>query len=157
MAGMELRSSAFSDHDLIPRRYARDGENLSPALQWAGVPDGTAELLLLCEDPDAPSGTFLHWLVAGIDPGATGVGEGETPPAGASGPTASANGAGAGRSHRSVTTPPTGTSSASTPWTSRPGCRINQPSTACTAPSTRSPWPAAPRSAPTSGRRTRRL
>jgi len=81
MAGMELRSSAFSDHDFIPRRYARDGENLSPALQWAGVPDGTAELLL-CEDPDAPSGTFLHWLVAGIDPGATGVGEGETPPAG---------------------------------------------------------------------------
>src|SRR6266536_83279 len=82
MAGIALRSSAFSDHDAIPGRYARDGDNVSPALHWSDVPEGTAELLLLCEDPDAPSGTFLHWLVAGIDPTATGVGEGQTPPGG---------------------------------------------------------------------------
>lgn len=82
MAGIELRSSAFSDHDLIPRKYARDGQNVSPALRWSHVPAGTAELLLLCEDPDAPSGTFTHWLVTGIDPAAGGVDEGRTPPGG---------------------------------------------------------------------------
>ncbi len=82
MAGIELRSPAFSDHDLIPGRHAHDGGNVSPALQWSGVPDGTAELVLLCEDPDAPGGTFLHWLVTGIDPASTGVREGQTPPGG---------------------------------------------------------------------------
>jgi len=82
MAGIELRSSAFSDHDLIPRRYSRDGENVSPQLEWSGIPDGTAELVLLCEDPDAPTGTFLHWLVTGIDPASTGVQTGETPKGG---------------------------------------------------------------------------
>jgi Raf kinase inhibitor-like YbhB/YbcL family protein len=79
MAGIELRSSAFSDHDLIPGRHAHDRDNVSPALQWSGVPDGTAELMLLCEDPDAPSGTFLHWLVTGIDPVAAEVAEGQVP------------------------------------------------------------------------------
>jgi Raf kinase inhibitor-like YbhB/YbcL family protein len=82
MAGIELCSPAFSDHDLIPRRHAHDGGNRSPALQWSGVPAGTVELLLLCEDPDAPAGSFLHWLVTGIDPTASGVGEGQTPPGG---------------------------------------------------------------------------
>jgi Raf kinase inhibitor-like YbhB/YbcL family protein len=82
MAGIELRSPAFSDHDLIPGRHAHDRDNISPALQWSGVPDGTAELVLLCEDPDAPSGTFLHWLVTRIDPTSTGVAEGQVPPGG---------------------------------------------------------------------------
>ncbi len=82
MAGVELRSTAFSDHDLIPSRHAHDRDNVSPALQWSGIPAGTSELLLVCEDPDAPRGTFLHWLVTGIDPASTGVGEGRTPPGG---------------------------------------------------------------------------
>lgn len=79
MASIDLRSPAFSDNDLIPGRHAHDRDNVSPALQWSGVPDGTAELVLLCEDPDAPSGTFLHWLVTGIEPAATGVAEGQVP------------------------------------------------------------------------------
>ncbi|MBH5338063.1 YbhB/YbcL family Raf kinase inhibitor-like protein [Streptomyces pactum] len=82
MAGIELRSTAFDDGAFIPRRHAREGDDLSPDLAWSGVPDGTAELLLLCEDPDAPSGTFLHWLVTGIDPGASGVAAGECPAGG---------------------------------------------------------------------------
>lgn len=68
MADIELHSAAFGDHDMIPHRYAKDGENVSPPLTWTGVPDAAAELALLCEDPDAPSGTFVHWLVTGIDP-----------------------------------------------------------------------------------------
>ncbi|RST15914.1 YbhB/YbcL family Raf kinase inhibitor-like protein [Streptomyces sp. WAC05374] len=79
MAGIELRSTAFNDGAFIPRRYAKEGDDVSPALSWSGVPEGTAELLLLCEDPDAPSGTFLHWLVTGIDPACDGVDTGGTP------------------------------------------------------------------------------
>ncbi|AWT46873.1 MULTISPECIES: YbhB/YbcL family Raf kinase inhibitor-like protein [Streptomyces] len=79
MSGIELRSSAFSDHALVPRRYALEGENDSPPLTWSGVPDDTAELVLLCEDPDAPSGTFVHWIVVGIDPRSGGTDTGESP------------------------------------------------------------------------------
>lgn len=76
---IDLRSPAFDDHAPINRHYARDGDNASPALEWSGVPDDAAELAILCEDPDAPSGTFTHWAVAGVDPGASGVPEGSTP------------------------------------------------------------------------------
>ncbi|WP_225850218.1 YbhB/YbcL family Raf kinase inhibitor-like protein [Streptomyces sp. HPF1205] len=93
MAGIGLSSAAFSDHTLIPERYARTGENLSPPLTWTGVPDGTAELLLLCEDPDAPAGTFVHWLVTGIDPVDGGVAPGQVPRGG----TEHANGFGQAR------------------------------------------------------------
>ncbi|MGH3656571.1 MAG: YbhB/YbcL family Raf kinase inhibitor-like protein [Micromonosporaceae bacterium] len=82
MAGIELRSTAFNDNTVIPHKYAHDGQNVSPALEWSGVPDDATELLLLCEDPDAPSGTFLHWLVTGIDPTTGGVAEGRTPQGG---------------------------------------------------------------------------
>jgi Raf kinase inhibitor-like YbhB/YbcL family protein len=75
-AVIELRSPAFNDHTLIPGRFSLDGENVSPPLEWSDVPDGTVELALLCEDPDAPRGTFLHWLVTGIDPSVRSVGEG---------------------------------------------------------------------------------
>src|SRR5947209_7417856 len=63
---LELRSAAFNDHTVIPDRYSYEGRNISPPLEWHGVPDGTQELVLLCEDPDAPSGTFTHWAVTGI-------------------------------------------------------------------------------------------
>jgi Raf kinase inhibitor-like YbhB/YbcL family protein len=76
---IELRSAAFSDHTPIPNRYSYEGGNLSPPLEWDGIPDGTAELVLLCEDPDAPSGTFTHWVVTNISPSATGVAEGTLP------------------------------------------------------------------------------
>jgi Raf kinase inhibitor-like YbhB/YbcL family protein len=76
MAGIEPRNPAFSDHDLIPRRYAKDGGNVSPPLAWSGVPAGTRELVLVCEDPDAPAGTFLHWLLTGIDPRSGGAAAG---------------------------------------------------------------------------------
>ncbi|MFF7244325.1 YbhB/YbcL family Raf kinase inhibitor-like protein [Embleya sp. NPDC008237] len=82
MAGIALGSAAFTDHTRIARRYAKDGENVSPPLTWSGVPDGTAELVLLCEDPDAPGGTFVHWLVTGIAPTDGSVDAGETPSGG---------------------------------------------------------------------------
>ena len=72
---IELRSAAFSDHTIIPERYSRDGGNTSPPLSWSHVPAGAAELALICEDPDAPGGTFVHWVVAGISPEDTGIAE----------------------------------------------------------------------------------
>ena len=82
MADIKLRSPAFDHQAEIPRRHAHHSDNVSPALEWSGVPEGAAELLLLCEDPDAAGGTFLHWLVTGIDPSTTGVGENEIPQGG---------------------------------------------------------------------------
>jgi Raf kinase inhibitor-like YbhB/YbcL family protein len=85
MAGIELRSPSFGDHQPIPARQAKDHDNLSPALEWSGVPEDAVELAVLCQDPDAPSGTFTHWVLAGLEPTATGLAEGERPAAGVEG------------------------------------------------------------------------
>lgn len=79
MDTIELRTPAFNDHGPIPARCAKDGENLSPPLDWSGVPDAAVELILLCEDPDAPGKTFVHWVVAGLDSTITGLAEGQLP------------------------------------------------------------------------------
>ena len=81
MAGIELRSPSFGDHQPIPARHAKDHDNLSPALEWSGVPQEAVELAVLCEDPDAPRGTFTHWVLAGLQPTVTGLAEGESPAA----------------------------------------------------------------------------
>ena len=77
-----MRSSAFRDNDAMPDRLTQSGEDSSPQLSWSGVPEGSLELVLLCEDADAPKGPFLHWLVTGIDPTANAVAEGEVPAGG---------------------------------------------------------------------------
>lgn len=76
---IQVSSDAFDDGDLLPERCAHDRENVSPSLSWTGVPPRAVELTLLCEDPDAPGGTFAHWVVTGIDPSTTGVDEGSVP------------------------------------------------------------------------------
>lgn len=82
MNGIDIGSDAFDDNTFIARRHAYEGSNLSPPLTWHGVPDDAEELVLLCEDPDAPSGSFVHWIVVGIDPESEGVGAGQSPPRG---------------------------------------------------------------------------
>ena len=79
---MEITSPAFSEGDTVPVRFTCDGDDVSPPLAWSGVPEGTSELRLSLTDPDAPSGTFTHWLVTGIDPASTGVDEGHVPTGG---------------------------------------------------------------------------
>ena len=81
MAGIELRSPSFGDHQPIPARHAKDHDNLSPALVWSGVPQQAVELAVLCQDPDAPR-RHLHPL-GPRRPGAdrTGLAEGERPAA----------------------------------------------------------------------------
>lgn len=60
---MQLRSEAFSPNESIPKVYTRDGEDLSPPLEWADLPCDAQSLALIVEDPDAPRGTFTHWLM----------------------------------------------------------------------------------------------
>jgi Raf kinase inhibitor-like YbhB/YbcL family protein len=76
---LEVTSLAFEDGEALPRRCAHDDENVSPPLEWSAAPDGTVELAVVCEDLDAPTGRFTHWVLSGIDPSATGVEEGEVP------------------------------------------------------------------------------
>jgi Raf kinase inhibitor-like YbhB/YbcL family protein len=80
MADFELTSSAFEDGQPIPRRYSCEGEDLSPPLMWSGVPEEARSLAIVCDDPDAPGGTFTHWLGWRLDPAMGGVAEGESAP-----------------------------------------------------------------------------
>jgi Raf kinase inhibitor-like YbhB/YbcL family protein len=80
VAEFVLESSAFEHAEPIPRRHGCEAENLSPPLTWSGVPQGTRSLALIVDDPDAPVGTFTHWLGWGVDPGAEALGEGEAAP-----------------------------------------------------------------------------
>ena len=63
---IEITSTAFAEGSMIPKRYTCDGEDVSPPLAWTGVPDGTKSLALICDDPDAPMGTWVHWVLFNI-------------------------------------------------------------------------------------------
>jgi Raf kinase inhibitor-like YbhB/YbcL family protein len=67
---MRLSSSAFADGAAIPRRFTCDGDDLSPPLDWSGTPTRARSLVLLCDDPDAPGGTWHHWAAFDISPSA---------------------------------------------------------------------------------------
>jgi hypothetical protein len=70
-----LTSSAFEPDAPIPARFTCDGEDVSPELSWEGVPEGTQSLALIMDDPDAPAGTFTHWVAYDIRSGARGLPE----------------------------------------------------------------------------------
>jgi Raf kinase inhibitor-like YbhB/YbcL family protein len=76
-----LSSEAFAHGDEIPRRHTCEGEDISPALSWGDPPAATRALALIVDDPDAPRGTFTHWVAWNIDPMAGGLAEGESAPA----------------------------------------------------------------------------
>ena len=60
---IEVTSSAFLEGEMIPARFSCDGEDVSPPLAWSGVPDTAQSLALICDDPDAPVGTWDHWVL----------------------------------------------------------------------------------------------
>jgi Raf kinase inhibitor-like YbhB/YbcL family protein len=88
---LTITSPAFGHMGEIPRRFTCDGEDLSPALSWQGVPNGTKSLALIVDDPDAPDPakpkmTWVHWVLYNIPPAAAGLPEGagsDPAPAGA--------------------------------------------------------------------------
>lgn len=67
---MQLTSTAFKAGEAIPARHSYDGGNVSPPLAWTGVPNQAKSLALIMDDPDAPRGTWVHWLVYGLAPDA---------------------------------------------------------------------------------------
>ena len=73
---LHLASTAFADGQPIPRTHAFDDEDRSPALQWSGLPPATKSLALICDDPDAPMGTWVHWVVYDLPPASAGLAEG---------------------------------------------------------------------------------
>jgi len=60
---IKITSSAFQDGGLIPAKYTCDGADVSPPLQWDNVPQTAKSIALICDDPDAPMGTFVHWVL----------------------------------------------------------------------------------------------
>jgi len=82
-ASLTVKSSAFANNAAIPSEYTCDGSELSPPLSWSQVPAGTKSIAILVDDPDAPMGTFTHWLVTGIPASTTRLGKGAALPAGA--------------------------------------------------------------------------
>jgi len=86
-ASLQLMSSAFQNGAEIPRKYTCDADDVSPALRWDKVPAGTRAFALIADDPDAPAGTWVHWVVYDIPAEAKELAEGtaktETLPSGA--------------------------------------------------------------------------
>jgi Raf kinase inhibitor-like YbhB/YbcL family protein len=73
---IQLTSSAFKEGGNIPRRHTCDGEDLSPSLSWTGIPAGTHSLALIVDDPDAPRGDWVHWVLFDLLPDLDGLPEG---------------------------------------------------------------------------------
>jgi Raf kinase inhibitor-like YbhB/YbcL family protein len=79
-AKFAVTSPAFAENAPIPAEYSCKGRNVPPPLRWHNVPAGTESLALVVDDPDAPSGLYVHWVVTGIPPSTTEIGEGPLPP-----------------------------------------------------------------------------
>jgi len=70
---LNVSSAAFAQRGTIPVMYTCDGANVSPPLSWRSIPPGTVSIALLVTDPDAPGGTFVHWVAYNIPPGTNGI------------------------------------------------------------------------------------
>jgi Raf kinase inhibitor-like YbhB/YbcL family protein len=76
---MTLTSPSFKSGGAMPKTLTCDGANRSPALVWSGVPANAKSLVLVCNDPDAPAGDWVHWVLYALDPRSKGLGENELP------------------------------------------------------------------------------
>jgi phosphatidylethanolamine-binding protein (PEBP) family uncharacterized protein len=86
---LQVSSPAFGEGETIPTKYTCDGENISPQLDWTGVPQEAQSLALIADDPDAPGGTWVHWVLFELPPDLASLPEGT-----------SENGTPAGNPHR---------------------------------------------------------
>ena len=73
---MRIGSTAFTNGNSVPKQYTADGSNTSPPIWWRDIPNGTKSIALICEDPDAPRGTWTHWVIYNIPAKETGLGAG---------------------------------------------------------------------------------
>ena len=74
---IQVTSTAFTDGGTIPTKYTCDGEDISPELVWSEIPEGTRSLVLIMDDPDAPVGTWVHWVLYDLPPEINKISEGE--------------------------------------------------------------------------------
>lgn len=81
-ATITVTSPAYADGAAIPLKYTCQGEGISPAWAWKGAPEGTKAWAVIFDDPDAPMGTWIHWLVFNLPPDTTGLPEGASTGAG---------------------------------------------------------------------------
>jgi Raf kinase inhibitor-like YbhB/YbcL family protein len=72
----KLTSTAFSEGQPIPAKFTCDGADVSPQLSWSGAPAGTVAYALICSDPDAPGGNFIHWVLYDVPASVTSLAEG---------------------------------------------------------------------------------
>lgn len=70
-----VTSPAFEHNGTIPAKYTCQGEEVSPPIKWSGIPEGTQSIALISDDPDAPMGTWVHWVIYLIPPEITGLDE----------------------------------------------------------------------------------
>jgi Raf kinase inhibitor-like YbhB/YbcL family protein len=68
MMELNIKSPAFESGEFIPKKYTCDDVNISPPLEWTELPDGVKSIALICDDPDAPMGTWVHWVIYNIPP-----------------------------------------------------------------------------------------
>jgi Raf kinase inhibitor-like YbhB/YbcL family protein len=73
---ISIESPGFTSGGAIPKRYACDGANIAPPLAWSGIPENAVSLALICEDPDAPKGTWTHWVIFDLPASVRGLKEG---------------------------------------------------------------------------------
>lgn len=81
LSDMQLKCTAFDNRAAIPKRHTGEGEDVSPALSWAGAPDGTKAFAVICHDPDAPlvkpgNYGFVHWVLYNLPGSLSGLEEG---------------------------------------------------------------------------------
>ena len=79
VGALNITSTAFNEGAAIPRKYTCNAENVSPPLAWSGVPAGAKSLALIADDPDAPGGTWTHWVLFNLPATSTGLLEGIKP------------------------------------------------------------------------------
>jgi Raf kinase inhibitor-like YbhB/YbcL family protein len=72
---LKITSPAFREGEMIPRKYTCDARDVSPPLGWTGLPGGTKTLALICDDPDAPAGTWVHWVAYNLPVALSGLSE----------------------------------------------------------------------------------
>jgi len=84
---MEISSEAFQNNQNIPAKYTCDGQNINPPLELKGVSDKAQSLVLICDDPDAPGGTWTHWTVWNINSRLNKIEENSVPEEGIEGKT----------------------------------------------------------------------
>jgi Raf kinase inhibitor-like YbhB/YbcL family protein len=103
-----ISSTAFTSGASIPVQYTCDGTDISPPLQWSGAPEGTQSFALIVDDPDAPGGTWVHWVLFDMPATTTGLAESASP--GGTLPTGSVEGENDwGRQEYGGPCPPSGT------------------------------------------------